>query len=140
MGGRANISLIPNKGVGVVVLSNCDNVSAEEVSKMLLSNFIYKKDVQNTFELKELFNKIIGKYSSYNNNTSVCIKMVNKKLELVFDYMPIKKTYMLFPVKYNSVHLTIRAISKNDMLSSNIFIYHIKKNYFEFNQYLFFKN
>ena len=66
--------------------------------------------------------------------------MINKKLELVFDYMPIKKTYMLFPVKYNSVHLTIRAISKNDMLSSNIFIYHIKKNYFEFNQYLFFKN
>ena len=140
MGGRANISLIPNKGVGVVVLSNCDNVSAEEVSKMLLSNFIYKKDVQNTFELKELFNKIIGKYSSYNNNTSVCIKMVNKKLELVFDYMPIKKTYMLFPVKYNSVHLTIRAISENDMLSSNIFIYHLKKNYFEFNQYIFFKN
>ena len=27
MGGRANISLIPNKGVGAVVLSNCDNVS-----------------------------------------------------------------------------------------------------------------
>ena len=38
MGGRANISLIPNKGVGAVVLSNSDNISAEEVTKMLLSN------------------------------------------------------------------------------------------------------
>jgi len=46
---------------------------------------------------------------------------------------------MLFPVKYNSTHLTIRAINKYDMLSNNIFIYHLKKNYFEFNQYLFFK-
>ena len=140
MGGRANISLIPSKGVGAVVLSNCDNVSAEEASKMLLSNYIYKKSVQNTVELKELFNKIIGKYSSYNNNTSVCIRMVNKKLELVFDYKPINKTYMLFPIKYNTAHLTVRAISNNDIFSSNIFIYHLKKNYFEFNQYLFFKN
>ena len=140
MGGRANISLIPNKGVGAVVLSNCDNVSAEEVSKMLLSNFIYNKRLQNSVKLKELFNNIAGKYSSYNNNTNVCIRMVNKKLELVFDYMPIKKTYMLFPVKYNNTHLTIRAISENDMFSSNIFRYHLKKNYFEFNQYLFFKN
>ena len=81
-----------------------------------------------------------GQYNSYNNNTSVFIRMVNKKLELVFVYMPIKKTYMLLPVKYNSTQLTMRAISKNDMLSSNIFIYHLKKNYFEFNQYLFFKN
>ena len=139
MGGRANISLIPDKGVGVVVLSNCDNVSAEEVSKMLLSNYIYKKRLQNSVELKKLLNNLAGQYSSYNNNTSVCIRMVNKKLELVFDYMPIKKTYMLFPVKYNSTHLTIRAINKYDMLSNNIFIYHFKKNYFEFNQYLFFK-
>ena len=140
MGGRANISLIPNKGVGAVVLSNCDNVSVEEVSKMLLSNYIYKKSVQNTVELKVIFNRIHGKYVSYNNNTSVCIRMVSKKLELIFDYMPLKKTYMLLPVKYNSTQLTMRAISKNDMLSSNIFIYHLKKNYFEFNQYLFYKN
>ena len=47
---------------------------------------------------------------------------------------------MLLPVKYNNTQLTMRAISKNDMLSSNIFIYHLKKNYFEFNQYLFYKN
>ena len=91
MGGRANISLIPNKGVGAVVLSNCDNVSVEEVSKMLLSNYIYKKSVQNTVELKVIFNRIHGKYVSYNNNTSVCIRMVSKKLELIFDYMPLKK-------------------------------------------------
>ena len=139
MGGRANISLIPNKGVGAVALSNCDNVSTEEVTKMLLSNYVYKKRIQNTAEVTKLFNRIVGEYSSYNNNTSAFIRMVNKKLELVFDYMPIKKTYMLFPVKYNSTHLTIRAISKYDMFSSNIFIYHLKKNYFEFNQYLFFK-
>ena len=139
MGGRANISLIPNKGVGAVVLSNCDNVSAEEVSKMLLSNYIYKKRVQNTVELKALFNRIVGKYSSYNNNTSVCIRMVNKKIELVFDYMPIKKTYLLFPVKYNISYLTMLAKSDNDYFSKNIFKYYLKKDYFEFNQYLFFK-
>ena len=81
-----------------------------------------------------------SEYVSYNNNTSVCIRMVSKKLELIFDYMPLKKTYILLPVKYNSTQLTMRAISKNDMLSSNIFIYHLKKNYFEFNQYLFYKN
>ena len=139
MGGRANISLIPNKGVGAVVLSNCDNVSAEEVSKMLLSNYIYKNRVQNTVELKALFNIIVGKYSSYNNNTSVCIRMVNKKIELVFDYMPIKKTYLLFPVKYNILYLTMLAKSDNDYFSKNIFKYYLKKDYFEFNQYLFFK-
>ena len=134
-----NISLIPNKGVGAVVLSNCDNVSAEEVSKMLLSNYIYKKRVQNTVELKVLFNRIVGKYSSYNNNTSVCIRMVNKKIELVFDYMPIKKTYLLFPVKYNISYLTMLAKSDNDYFSKNIFKYYLKKDNFEFNQYLFFK-
>ena len=107
---------------------------------MLLSNYIYKKSVQNTVELKVIFNRILGKYDSYNNNTSVGIRMVSKKLELIFDYMPLKKTYILLPVKYNSTQLTMRAISKNDMLSSNIFIYHLKKNYFEFNQYLFYKN
>ena len=74
-----------------------------------------------------------------NNNTSVCIRMVSKKIELVFDYMPIKKTYLLFPVKYNISYLTMLAKSDNDYFSKNIFKYYLKKDYFEFNQYLFFK-
>ena len=60
-GGRANISLIPNKGVGAVVLSNCDNVSAEEVTKMLLSYIIYKKTINNKIEFDDILKTILGK-------------------------------------------------------------------------------
>ena len=139
MGGRANISLIPNKGVGAVVLSNCDNVSAEEVTKMLLSNIIYKKNIQNKIEFDDIIKSILGKYTSYNNNTTVNIRKINKNLEIVFEYMPVNKKYLLFPIKYNNKFITLLAKSENEYFSNNIFKYYLKKDYFEFNQYLFFK-
>ena len=139
MGGRANISLIPNKGVGAVVLSNSDNISAEEVTKMLLSNIIYKKNIQNKIEFDDIIKSILGKYTSYNNNTTVNIRKINKNLEIVFEYMPVNKKYLLFPIKYNNTFLTLLAKRKNEYFSKNIFKYYLKKNYFEFNQYLFFK-
>ena len=140
MGGRANISLIPNKGVGAVVLSNCDNVSAEEVTKMLLSYIIYKKTINNKIEFDDILKTILGKYTSYNNNTTVNIRKINKKLEIVFEYMPVRIIYLLFPIKYNNKFITLLAKSENEYFSNNIFKYYLKKDYFEFNQYLFFKN
>ena len=83
---------------------------------------------------------ILGKYTSYNNNTTVNIRKINKKLEIVFEYMPVGKIYLLFPIKYNNKFITLLAKSENEYFSNNIFKYYLKKDYFEFNQYLFFKN
>ena len=102
MGGRANVSIIPKKGVGAIVLTNSDDISAEEVSKVLISNLLYKKTFQNKLEFSEITKYILGEYTSYNNNINATISKKGNKLYLIFDYMPKQKKYILFPKKQSS--------------------------------------
>ncbi len=139
MGGRANISLIPKKGIGAIVLSNSDNISAEEVSKVLLSSLVYKKNFQNKIEFCEITNNILGRYTSYNNNTNSIIRKKGNKLELIFDYMPEPKKYLLYLKTYSKTAIVMTAINENDYFTNNTFKYHLKNSSFEINQYLFFK-
>jgi CubicO group peptidase (beta-lactamase class C family) len=139
MGGRANVSIIPKKGVGAIVLTNSDDISAEEVSKVLISNLVYKKTFQNKLEFSEITKNILGEYTSYNNNINATIRKKGNKLELIFDYMPKQKTYLLLPKQYSQTRLVMSAINLSEYSTKNIFKYDLKKGYFEINQYIFFK-
>ena len=113
--------------------------SCEKVSKVLISNLLYKKTFQNKLEFSEITKYILGEYTSYNNNINATISKKGNKLELIFDYMPKQKKYILLPKQYSQTRLVMSAINLNEYSTKNIFKYDLKKGYFEINQYIFFK-
>jgi len=105
----------------------------------LISNLVYKKTFQNKLEFSEITKNILGEYTSYNNNINATIRKKGNKLELIFDYMPKQKTYLLLPKQYSQSRLVMSAINLSEYSTKNIFKYDLKKGYFEINQYIFFK-
>ena len=141
MGGRANITILPKKGIGSIVLSNSDNLNAEEFSKKVLSGLIYKKKYKTKIEFSRILDVLPGKYFSYDKNTSTEIKKIDQnKLELIFEYYPINKKLTLFPKTYTKSNIYLDSYGKNEFFTEGIIKYNLNEKSFIYNQYVFFKN
>ena len=141
MGGRANMTILPKKGIGSIVLSNSDNLNAEEFSKKVLSELIYKKKYKTKSEFLKKLDVLPGNYFSYDKNTCTEIKKIDQnKYELIIKYHPKNRKITLFPKKYTKSFIYLDSYVKKEFFTEGIIKYNFNEKSFIYNQYIFYKN
>ena len=75
-------------------------LNAEEFSKKVLSELIYKKKYKTKSEFLKKLDVLPGNYFSYDKNTCTEIKKIDQnKYELIIKYHPKNRKITLFPKK-----------------------------------------
>ena len=140
MGGRANISILPEHKIACIVLTNSDNYPAEEISKNLLNLIVNHKRINTIIELESKLKSITGYYYSYKKNTKIRIYKNNNIYILQFCYYPYRLMYTLYTIKYSANIIYFNAINNAVMFQKNKCKILLKSKQLLFNQYLFNKS